>query len=99
MTSTLKGPVQCRESFLVVSTLSRSLSDSGDGIVDPNSSTRCIFQVAEECVGEGGIAVVDTSDSQGVLFPHKFVPALLTLTGEVSVGELVAGKALMSTTV
>ena len=34
-----------------------------------------------------------------MLFRHKFVSSMLALTGEVAVGELVAVKALMSTTV
>lgn len=53
----------------------------------------------EEGIGEGRIAVVDTGYSQGVLFTHEFVSALLTLTAKVSMGDLIAVKALMSATV
>ena len=42
---------------------------------------------------------VDVGDRQGVLFAHEFACSLLTLAGEVAVGELVAVKALVGTTV
>ena len=43
--------------------------------------------------------IVDLSDSHDVLFSHKFISALLALTGEVAIDELVAVEALMSATV
>lgn len=76
----------------------RSLSDFGGGIVDPGLSTRYIFRALEEGIGEGGIAAVNTSDSQGVLFLRKFIYALLALMGDVAMGELVAVKGWMSAT-
>ena len=75
------------------------MSDGGGGVIDPDPSTRCIFGAAEEGVGKGGDAAVDAGDRQGVLFTYKFVSSLLALTGEVTVSELVAVKALMSTTI
>lgn len=60
----LKGLAQSREYF----SLRALLSDSCDGIVDPSPSTCYIFGAVEEGIGEGGVAVVDTSGSQSVLF-------------------------------
>ena len=48
---------------------------------------------------ESGIAPVYPSKGEGVLFSHKFVGALLTLAGEVAIGELAAVEVLMGTTV
>jgi len=53
----------------------------------------------EKGVGKGRVAAVDAGGRQGVHFTYKFVSSLLTLMGEVSAGELVAAKALVSTTV
>ena len=83
----------------MVSVFPPSLSDSGGGIIDPDLSTRYIFGAAEEGVGWSGVAAVNAGDRQGVLFAHEFVCSLLTLAGEVAVGELVAVKALVGTTV
>ena len=58
-----------------------------------------MFGSAEVGVREGGVVTVNASDRQGVLFAHEFVCSSLSLAGEVAVGELVAVKALMSTTV
>ena len=75
------------------------MSDGGGGIIDPYPSTRCIVRPAEEGVRQGGVAAVNAGDRQCVLFAHEFIGSLLSLAGEVAVGELVAVKALVSTTV
>lgn len=49
----------------------------------------------EGCRREGGVMAVDANGRQGVVFTNE----LFTLTGEVSVGELIAAKDLMSTTI
>ena len=73
--------------------------NSGGGIVDPNPSTRSVFGAPEKGVRKGRVAAVDAGGRQGVHFTHKFVRSLLTLMGEVTAGELVTDKALVSTTV
>ena len=75
------------------------MEDSGGGIVDPYSSASRVFGVAEEGIGESGIAPVYPSNGEGVLFSNKFVGALLTLASEVAIGELIAVEVLMGTTV
>ena len=75
------------------------MADSGGGVVDPHPSASRVFGAAEEGIGESGIAPVYPSNGEGVLFSHKFVGALLTLAGEVGIGELVAVEVLMCTTV
>ena len=54
---------------------------------------------AEEGIGEGGVAPVNPSDGEGVLFSHKFVCLLLALAGKVAIGELVAVKVLVHTAI
>ena len=65
--------------------LPRSLSDSGGGIIAPNTSTRYIFWPVAEGITERGFVAVDTSDNQGVMVSHKFISSLLILTGNVAV--------------
>ena len=67
--------------------------------MDPYSSASRVFGAAEEGIGESGTAPVYSSNGEGVLFSHKFVSALLTLTSEVAIGELVAVEVLMGTAV
>ena len=95
------GPVE-REFFFkvfIVDAFPRFLSDGGGGVIDPDPSTRYIFGAAEEGVREGGVATVNAGDRQSVLLAHEFICSLLSVAGEVAVGELVAVKALVSTTV
>ena len=80
-------------------TFPRSLTNSGGGIVDPNPSTRSVFGAPEKGVGKGRVAAVDAGGRQDVHFTYNMVSSLLTLMGEVTAGELVAAKALVSTRV
>ena len=75
------------------------MAKSGGSVVDPYLSASRVFGAAEEGIGESGIAPVYPSNGEGVLFSHKFVGALLTLAGEVAIGELVAVEVLTGTTV
>ena len=95
------GPVEREFLFkdFIVGLFPRSLSDGGGGVIDPDPSTRYIFGAAEEGVREGGVATVNAGDRQSVLLAHEFICSLLSVAGEVAVGELVAVKALVSTTV
>ena len=65
----------------------------------PNPSTHSVFGASEKGVGKGRVAAVDAGGRQGVHITYRFVSSLLTLMGEVTAGELVATKALVSTTV
>ena len=71
------------------------MADSDGGVVDPYSSASRVFGVAEEGIGESGIAPVYPSNGEGVLFSYKFVGPLLTFTSEGAIGELVAVEVLM----
>ena len=75
------------------------MTDRGGCIVDPDPSIRYIFGTAEEGVGKGGVATINSGDCQGMLFTYEFIGLLLSLAGEVAISELVAVKALMSTSV
>ena len=73
------------------------MADSGGGVIDPNPSASRVLGAAEEGIGEGGVAPINPSDGEGVLFSHKFVCSLLTLAGKVALGELVAVNVLVHT--
>ena len=83
----------------MVGVFPHALADGGGGIVYPGPSTSRVLGATEEGIGEGGVAPVNPSDGDGVLFSHKFVCSLLALAGKVAIGELVAVKALVHTAI
>ena len=99
----LEGSSPIQQEFLfdiyVVSAFPRTLADSGGGVLDPNTSAGRVLGAAEEGIEEGGVAPIYPSDGEGVLFSYKFVRTLLALASKVVLGELVAIKVLMYTTV
>lgn len=54
--------------------------------------------MTEECIGEGVVGPVFTGDGTSILL-GKFKGVLLVVASEVAVGELVAAKFLVITTV
>ena len=95
------SPVQQEFLFedFIVSAFPQTMADKGGGVVDPYSSASRVFGAVAEGIGKSGVAPVYPSSGEGVLFSYKFVGALLTLTSEVAIGELVAAEVLMGTTV
>ena len=75
------------------------MADSGGGIVDPYPPASRVFGATEKSIGESGVAPVDPSNGEGVLFSHNFIGTLLAFASEVAIGELIAVEALMDTTV
>ena len=75
------------------------MADSGRGIVDPYPSASHVFGATEKSIGESGVAPIDPSNGEGVLFAHEFIRASLSVASEVAVGELIAIEVLMGTTV
>ena len=75
------------------------MADSGGGVVDPYPSASRVFGAAEKSIEEGGVAPIDPSNGEGVLFAYDFISASLSVASEVAVGELIAVEALMGTTV
>ena len=73
------------------------MADSGGGIVDPYPSASRVFGATEKSIGESGVVPIDPSN--GVLFSHNFIGALLAFASGVAIGELIPVKALMDTTV
>ena len=55
--------------------------------------------ITEKRVQEGEARSVHTSDCKGVLFMHELVGALLPFSGKIAIGETIAVKALMGSTV
>ena len=75
------------------------MADSGGGTVDPYPSASRVFGATKKSIGESGVAPIDPSNGEGVLFAHNFIGALLSVASEVTIGELIAIEALMGTTV
>ena len=75
------------------------MADSGGGIVDPYPPASRVFGATKNSIGESGVAPIDPSNGEGVLFAHNFIGALLSVAREVAIGELIAIEALMVTTV
>ena len=75
------------------------MADSGGGIVDPYPSASRVFGATEKGIGESGVAPVDPTNGEGVLFAHDFIGASLSVASEVARGELIAIEVLMGTTV
>ena len=57
------------------------------------------MEAAEKSIGESGVAPIDPSNGEGMLFAHNFIGASLSVASEVTIGELIAIEALMGTTV
>ena len=55
--------------------------------------------ITEKRVREGRVPCVYMSDCKGVLFMHELVGALLPFSGKVAIGEMVAVKAVIGSTV
>ena len=75
------------------------MANSGGGIVDPYPSASRVFRATEKSIRESGVASIDPSNGEGMLFAHNFIGALLSVASEVAIGELIAIEALMGTTV
>ena len=73
--------------------------DSGGGIVDSYPSASHVFGATEKSIGESGVAPIDPSNGEGVLFAHDFISASLSVAIEVAVGKLIAIEALMAPSV
>ena len=93
-TTILKGSVQLRESFSLITLLrdafAQSLSYGGRGVVYLYPAASHVFGPSKERVREGRVSTAYTSDCEGVLFPHELVGALLPFSGKVAIGEMVA---------
>ena len=74
------------------------MGDSGGGIVDPYPSASRVFGATEKSIGESGVAPIDSSNGEGVLFAHTSIRAVLSVAREIAIGELIAIEALMGTT-
>ena len=75
------------------------MADSGGGIADQYPSASRVFGAIEKSIGDSVVAPIDLSNSEGVLFVHTSIRALLSVAREAAIGELIAIEALMGTTV
>ena len=83
----------------VIGAFAQSLSGCGGCVVDPYPASSDVFGSAQDRVRESGVASVDAGHCEGVLFANELVGPLLPFTSEVAIGEMVAVKALVSSTV
>ena len=79
---------------LVIDAFAHSLAYSGSGVVHPYPVANHIFEASKS-----RLSPVYTSDYEDVLFSHELVGALLTFSGKVAIGEMVAVEALMGSAV
>ena len=83
----------------VIGAFAQSLSSCGDCVVYSYPASSNVFGSAQERVREGGVAPVDAGDCEGVLFANELVGSLLSFTGEIAIGGMVAVKALVGSAV
>ena len=99
----LKGACPVERKFLFEDfangAFAQSLSDGSGCVVYPYPASSNVFRSAQERVREGGVAPVDASNFEGVLFTNEVVGSLLSFTGETAIGKMVAVKALVGSAV
>ena len=83
----------------IISAFVQSFSGCGGCVVYPYPVSSYVFRSAQERVREGRVAPVDASNCEGVLFTNELVGSLLSFTGEIAIGEMVAVKALVGSAV
>ena len=83
----------------VIGAFRQFLSGCGGCVVYPYPVTGCVFGAAEKRVRECRVSSVYTSNCEGVLFTHELVGVLLPFSGEITIGEMVAIKALVGSAV
>ena len=99
----LEGACPVERKFLLenafIDAFAQSLSGCGGCVVYPCPASSNVFESAQERVREDGVAPVDAGDCEGVLFANELVGSLLSFTGEVAIGEMVAVKVLVGSAV
>ena len=83
----------------IVGAFAQSFTGCGGCVVYLYPASRYAFGSAQERVREGGVAPVDASNCKSVLFANELVSSLLSFTGEVAIGEMVAVNALVGSAV
>ena len=58
------------------------MADGGGSVVDPYPSASHVFGATEESIGESGVAPIDASNGEGVLFAHDLISATLSVASE-----------------
>ena len=90
----VEGECFCKN--FVVDALAQSLLYGVGGVIYPYPTTGLVFGTTKKRVRESRMFSVYPSNCESVLFMRKLVGVLLSFTGEVAVGEMVAVEALMS---
>ena len=83
----------------VIGAFAQSLLDCGGYVVYPHPATGYVFEAAEKRIRECRVASVYASNSEGVLFTHELVGALLPFSGKIAIGEMVTVKTLVGSIV
>ena len=73
-----------------------TLPDGGSRVVHPSPTTHSEFGCRTQRVGEGGIWTVNARNGESMVFANNIVRALLPVGGQVTIGQVVAGQALLS---
>ena len=91
--------IKCFFEDFVIGAFAQFLSGCGGCAVYSYLASSNVFGSAQERVREGGVAPVDAGDCEGVLFANELVGSLLSFTGEIAKGGMVAIKALVGSAV
>lgn len=98
--NTLKEPVQFKGQFSfrarLCGFLVGVLPDCCCGVVNPNPIANNIVRDPIEGTVQGTVAALYAGDGEGMVFPHVFVSAALTIHGKVAVRELITVQRLLS---
>ena len=72
------------------------MANGGSRVVHPNPATISEFGDRAQCVGEGRVATFHARNCEGMAFADDIVRVLLKIGGQVAVGEVIAGQALVA---
>ena len=77
--------------YLGVNVCLQTLADGKRRIVYPCPTTHIKIRCWTQCVGEGGVSVVNTGNGEGVVCADNVVRALFSVGGQVAIGQAVTG--------
>ena len=73
-----------------------TLADGGERVVHPCPTTRNEVRCWAQRVGEGGVSAVNMTNGEGMVCENNVVRALLPVSGQVEINQVVAGQTLVS---
>ena len=75
-----------------------TLVDGGSRVVHPCSTTHGEFRCRTQRVGEGEVWAINPKNGEGMVFANNVVRALMPVSIEVAVGQVITGQTLCPAT-